>query len=131
MGNLVLVVDDEEMTRQMLSTLLQLDGHDCMEAEDGLDALEKAFAHEPAAIILDVMMPKLDGITVCKRLRANPATANIPIIILSGQAHLNAEGESLEAGANAYLRKPMNPKEMLRLLKDLMGRDPISNLPSR
>ena len=124
MGKLVLVIDDEEMTRQMLSILLKLEGHDCMEAVDGLEALEKALAFKPDAIILDVMMPKMDGITVCKKLRANPTTENIPIIILSGQSHINAEGEGLEAGANAYLRKPMDPKEMLRLLKNLMSRDP-------
>jgi len=131
MGKLVLVVDDEEMTRQMLSTLLKLDGYDCMEAVDGLDALEKALAFKPSAIILDVMMPKLDGISVCKKLRADPITENVPIIILSGQAHANSEGEGLEAGANAYMRKPMDPKGMLRLLKDLMTRDPFRSFTSR
>ena len=127
MGKLVLVVDDEDMTRQMLSTLLKLDGHDCMEAEDGLEALEKALEFNPDAIILDVMMPKMDGITVCKKLRADPATAYVPIIMLSGQSRVNAEGEGLEAGANAYLRKPMNPKKMLMLLNDLMARDPLKD----
>jgi DNA-binding response OmpR family regulator len=126
MGKLVLVVDDEDLTRQMLSMLLKLDGHDCMEAEDGIEALEKALKYSPDAIILDVMMPNMDGITVCKRLRANPATANVPIIMLSGRSHVGAEGEGLEAGANAYLRKPMDPKEMLKLLKNLMERDPLS-----
>ena len=127
MGKLILIVDDEDMTRQILSTLLKMDGHDCMEAEDGLEALEKAYKYNPDAVILDVMMPQMDGITVCKKLRANSATANIPIIILSGQSHINAEGEGLEAGANVYMRKPMDPKEMLKLLKDLMARDPYKN----
>jgi DNA-binding response OmpR family regulator len=126
MGKLVLIVDDEEMTRQILSTLLKLDGHDYIEAEDGLEALEKALKYNPDAIILDVMMPNMDGITVCKKLRANPATSSVPIIMLSGQSRVNAEGEGLAAGANAYIRKPMNPKEMLRILKDLMAREPLS-----
>jgi DNA-binding response OmpR family regulator len=126
MGKLVLVVDDEDLTRQMLSMLLKLDGHDCMEAEDGLEALEKALKYGPDAIILDVMMPNMDGITVCKKLRENPQTALVPIIMLSGRSSVDAEGEGLEAGANAYLRKPMDPKEMLRLLKDLMERAPIT-----
>ncbi len=127
MGKLVLVVDDEDMTRQILSTLLKLNGHDFMEAEDGLEALEKALKFNPDAIILDVMMPKMDGITVCKKLRANPATSQIPIVMLSGQSRINAEGEGLEAGANAYLRKPMNPKKMLMILDDLMTRDPLKD----
>lgn len=125
MCKLILVVDDEELTRRMLSAFLKLNGLNCIEAEDGLEALEKAVKFNPDAVILDVMMPQMDGITVCKKLRANPATVNIPIIILSGQSHINAEGEGLEAGANAYMRKPMDPKEMLRLLTDLMDRDPL------
>ncbi|MFO7684269.1 MAG: response regulator [Chloroflexota bacterium] len=126
MGKLVLVVDDEEMTRRILATLLKLDGHECVEAEDGLEALEKAVALNPDAIILDVMMPVMDGITVCKKLRADPATAHVPIVMLSGRAQINAEGEGLEAGANAYMRKPIEPKKMLEILKDLMSRNSSS-----
>lgn len=125
MGKLILIVDDEEMTLQMLSAFLKLYGHDCIAAEDGVEALEKAYKFNPDAVILDVMMPQMDGITVCKKLRANPTTAHIPIIILSGQSHINAEGEGLEAGANAYMKKPMDPQEMLKLLNDLMERDPF------
>lgn len=126
MGKLVLVVDDEEMTRRILATLLKLDGHECVEAEDGLEALEKTVALNPDAIILDVMMPVMDGITVCKKLRADPATAHVPIVMLSGRAQINAEGEGLEAGANAYMRKPIEPKKMLEILKDLMSRNSSS-----
>ncbi|MBE2221696.1 MAG: response regulator [Anaerolineae bacterium] len=120
MGKLVLVVDDEDMTRQMIAMFLKMDGHDAVEAENGVDALEKVSMHQPDAIILDVMMPVMDGITVCKKLRANPATASIPVLMLSGRSQLGAEEEGLEAGANAYMKKPMDPKEMLTLLKEMM-----------
>ena len=85
-----------------------------------MDALEKIAVQKPDAIILDVMMPEMDGITMCKKLRRNPATATIPVLMLSGRSQLGAELDGLEAGANAYMRKPMDPKEMLVILNDLM-----------
>ena len=120
MGKLVLVVDDEDMTRQMIAMFLKMDGLDTIEAEDGVEALKQVSKHQPDAIILDVMMPEMDGITVCKRLRANPSTESIPVLMLSGRSQIGAEEEGLEAGANAYMKKPMDPKEMLVLLKEIM-----------
>jgi DNA-binding response OmpR family regulator len=120
MGKLVLVVDDEDMTRQMIAMFLKMDGHDAIEAEDGVEALKQVAKHQPDAIILDVMMPEMDGITMCKKLRANPATETIPVLMLSGRSQIGAEEEGLEAGANAYMKKPMDPKEMLMLLKEIM-----------
>jgi len=120
MGKLVLVVDDEDMTRQMIVMLLTMDGHQSVEAENGVEALEQVAKHHPDAIILDVMMPEMDGITMCKKLRANPATASIPVLMLSGRSQINAEQEGLEAGANAYMKKPMDPNEMLVILKKIM-----------
>ncbi len=120
MGNLILVVDDEDMTRQMIAMFLTMDGHESVEAENGLEALEQVAKHHPDALILDVMMPEMDGITMCKKLRANPATASIPVLMLSGRSQINAEQEGLDAGANAYMKKPMDPKEMLVVLKKIM-----------
>jgi DNA-binding response OmpR family regulator len=120
MGKLVLVVDDEDLTRQMISMFLKMDGHEAIEAEDGVEALKQVVKHRPDAIILDVMMPEMDGITVCKKLRAHPATASIPVLMLSGRSQIGAEEEGLEAGANAYMKKPMDPKEMLVILNKMM-----------
>ena len=120
MEKFVLVVDDEDMTRQMIVMFLKMSGIECAEAENGVDALEKIAIQKPDAIILDVMMPEMDGITMCKKLRRNPATATIPVLMLSGRSQLGAELDGLEAGANAYMRKPMDPKEMLVILTDLM-----------
>ncbi|MCZ7669997.1 MAG: response regulator [Chloroflexi bacterium] len=115
------MVDDELMTRQMLTMLLGLGGFEAIEAENGLAALAQVAQHHPDAIILDVMMPGMDGITACKKLRANPATRAIPVIMLSGRAQLAAEEEGLAAGANVYLKKPMDPKELLDILKGLLA----------
>ena len=120
MEKFVLVVDDEDMTRQMIVMFLKISGIEAAEAENGVDALEKIAVQKPDAIILDVMMPEMDGITMCKKLRRNPATATIPVLMLSGRSQLGAELDGLEAGANAYMRKPMDPKEMLVILNDLM-----------
>ncbi|NHZ71548.1 MAG: response regulator [Aquificales bacterium] len=120
MGKLVLVVDDEDMTRQMISMFMKMDGHETVEAVDGVDALEKVAQHHPDAIILDVMMPEMDGVTMCKKLRANSATAAIPVLMLSGRSQIGAEQEGLDAGANVYMKKPMDPKEMLKVLNEMM-----------
>lgn len=120
MGKLVLIVDDEDLTRQMIAMFMKMDGFETVEAEDGVDALEKVAQHKPDAIILDVMMPIMDGITMCKKLRANPATASIPVLMLSGRSQIDAEQEGTDAGANAYMKKPMDPREMLQILKDIM-----------
>ncbi len=120
MKKLVLIVDDEDLTRQMIAMFMKMDGYDTVEAEDGVDALEKVAKRQPDAIILDVMMPVMDGITMCKKLRKNPATASIPVLMLSGRSQLGAEEDGLDAGANAYMKKPMEPKEMMVILNELM-----------
>ena len=120
MGKLVLVVDDEALTRQMIVMFLKMAGYETVEAEDGVDALKQVDLHQPDALILDVMMPEMDGITMCKKLRANPVTAAIPVLMLSGRSQVGAEEEGLAAGANAYMKKPMDHKEMLQLLSEMI-----------
>jgi len=108
----ILVVDDEAATRMMLRMMLQLDGFTIQEANDGIDALEQIEIHPPDLLILDVMMPRMDGITLCKILRERLKTASLPIIMLSGKVQPKAEREGLEAGANLYLHKP-TPRKVL------------------
>ena len=73
MGKLVLVVDDEDLTRQMIAMFLKMDGYTSIEAEDGIEALEQVAKHHPDGIILDVMMPKMDGIEVCRIIKSDPS----------------------------------------------------------
>lgn len=116
----ILIVDDELNIREMLAMLLQINGYQAVQAVDGLDALEKIQEQLPDAIILDVMMPNMDGITLCKRLREQPETADLPIMILSGKAHLNAEEEGLAAGANIYMFKPMETQALLSNINHIL-----------
>ena len=115
MGNTVLVVDDEIMTRTMLRMLLEISGYTVVEAEDGVEALQMVAEHQPKAMILDVMMPNMDGIEVCTRLKAGGETAVLPIIMLSGGKF---KDEALAAGANMYMEKPMSTDKLLAALAE-------------
>lgn len=115
MSSTVLVVDDEVTTRMMLRMLLEMQGYTIVEAEDGEVALRMVAEHQPQVIVLDVMMPNLDGIAVCKALRAQEETAVLPIIILSGG---NYEEQCMAAGANTYMQKPMNTDNLFATLAE-------------
>ena len=121
MKPIILVVDDEDETRLMLRILLEMKGFRVEEAVDGLDALNKVNDVNPDIMILDVMMPNMDGLTVCRRLRNQPATKTLPIILLSGKTHLNADVEGLEAGANAYMSKPADVKKLVEKVNQLLS----------
>ena len=123
MNRSILIVDDDPAIRMMLRMMLQLDGFTIQEAEDGVDALEQIETHPPDLLIVDVMMPRMDGVTLCKRLREQPKTAVLPIILLSGKVQVEAEREGLAAGANRYLHKPVPrtilSREVASLLEDV------------
>ncbi len=116
----VLVVDDDNEIRHMLCMLLQLTGYETEEAVDGVDARSKVRQNQPDIIILDVMMPKMDGITLCKLLRAEEATARLPIIMLSGKMNGDAIAEGLQAGADRYLTKPTGLDVLTDTISDLL-----------
>ncbi len=121
----ILVVDDEWRTREMLRMFLEMEGYEVFEAEDGVDAIEKAGLLHPDVMILDVMMPRMDGITACKQLRSTQETAKLPIIMLSGKIQEQAIREGLEAGATAYMTKPMSHKELLDNIRAAISGDPV------
>jgi len=123
MGKRVLVVDDDRVIQQLLEVNLELEGYEVVAtAADGKEALEKIAELKPDLVILDIMMPKMDGLEVCRRLRADPELAGIPVILLSARAQDMDIREGLEIGASAYLTKPFDPVELLevvgRLAKD-------------
>jgi two-component system response regulator MprA len=122
----VLVVDDESEIRQLLATMLTMMGYQSFMANDGLDALEKISAYKPDILILDVMMPRMDGLTLCRKLREAAETADLPIIMLSGKAHQEAIQEGLQAGANRYLVKPTGLDELTRNINEVLGETAVS-----
>jgi len=117
----VLIVDDEPMTQDLLRLMLEPAGFRVTGAEHGLEALQKIQENKPDIVILDVMMPHMDGITVCKEVRRNAETADLPIVMLSGKTHLNAIEEGLKAGANRYLAKPMSRTDLIKNLREVLA----------
>ena len=118
----VLVVDDEPMTRDLIRLMLQRAGFIVREAADGLDALRRIEIDGlPDVIILDVMMPNMDGLTLCRELRQRADTVTLPVIMLSAKTAQSAINEGLEAGATKYLTKPIARQELLASLNEVLG----------
>jgi two-component system phosphate regulon response regulator PhoB len=117
----VLVVDDEPDTVELIEFNLTNAGYDIVTAIDGAEALRKARAAEPDLIILDVMLPEIDGLQVCKLLRHDPATAKIPVLMLTAKAAEVDRILGLELGARDYVTKPFSPRELLLRVRNLLA----------
>lgn len=116
----VLVVDDDPFIRKLIATTLEdVAEFELHEAADGLEALEVAEREQPTLVFLDVDMPRLDGIGACRRLREDPATSEITIVMLTAAHGDNVERSAEEAGADLFLTKPFSPLELLRLVDRL------------
>ena len=113
----ILVVDDEETIYSYLERKLGKLGYVVYTADDGEKAMERAISETPDIILLDVKLPKLDGIEVCKRLKANDMTKRIPIIILSAKAQSDEIAAGVEAGADRYLCKPVGFPDILNMIR--------------
>jgi DNA-binding response OmpR family regulator len=122
MGARVLVVDDEPKMLRLLGFALQNDGHTVLVAQDGEGALKEIREKEPDLVILDVMLPGMSGVDICRRIRQNPETANLPIIMLSALAQVPDKISGLEAGADEYVTKPVDPKEISARVDALLKR---------
>ena len=121
----VLIVDDEPMARTLLRLMLVRAGFNVSEAEDGFDALEKVLISQPDIILLDVMMPGMDGFSVCEKLRQREETSNLPIIMLSAKTDLDSINKGLRVGATKYLTKPISPEELTRHVNDVLDTNAI------
>ncbi len=117
----VLVVDDDEVIRQLIAVNLTLEGFDVVTAVDGRDCLEKVAEVQPDVITLDVMMPRLDGWVTANQLRRNPATAGIKVVLITARAQEEDKDRGRQIGVDAYLTKPFDPAEMIRVVRELAG----------
>ena len=118
----LLVVDDEPDAVELLEFNLRNAGYDVVSAEDGAEAIKKAKASRPDLIVLDVMLPEVDGLEVCKILRRDEATSAVPIIMLTAKAAEIDRVLGLELGADDYVTKPFNIRELLLRIKGLLRR---------
>jgi CheY-like chemotaxis protein len=112
----VLVVDDDPVMRQVLEVTLRRGGHDVLLAVDGTEAIDRARADCPDAVLLDAMMPGLHGFEVCRQLKEDPATRGIRVVMVTARAAASDRDRGMAAGADAYVTKPFSPRELLALL---------------
>jgi DNA-binding response OmpR family regulator len=116
----ILVVEDEPDQLELLALQLRDEGFVVATAANGLEALDQVARSRPHLVVLDVSMPKMNGFTVCQKLRDNPATAAIPILMLSGLRSQFAEWNGLAHGASAYLTKPYQPAELISAVRRVL-----------
>ena len=118
----ILVVDDTDLNLKMVSAILGKDGYEIVTARNGFEALEVIKTSPPALAILDVMMPDMDGYTLCGHLRKIPSTAKIPIIILTALSGVEDKIKAFDSGADDFLAKPFEPQELRARIKVLLRR---------
>jgi DNA-binding response OmpR family regulator len=116
----ILVVDDEPDAIELIGFNLRGAGYDVVSAEDGAEALKKARSSPPDLVVLDLMLPEIDGLEVCRTLRADSATARVPIIMVTAKAEEIDRVLGLELGANDYITKPFSPRELVLRVKNLL-----------
>jgi CheY-like chemotaxis protein len=117
----VLVVDDDDVIRQLITVNLELEGFEVTTAIDGQDCLDKVKGVDPLVITLDIMMPRLDGWEAASRLRADPDTADIKVVLLSARAQEADLQRGDRIGVDAYLTKPFDPDELIATVRRLAG----------
>src|SRR5438874_11180341 len=118
----VLVIDDEGPSRLLCSVNLAAEGIEVLEAADGPTGLDQAREHRPDVVLLDVMMPGLDGWQVAERLLEDDTTARIPIVFLTARAEFRDRARGLDVGGIDYVTKPFNPLELAPLVRSLLDR---------
>jgi pilus assembly protein CpaE len=122
MSEKILIIDDDLDTLRLVGLMLQRQGYQISAATNGQQGLEKAFEEDPDLILLDVMMPDMDGYEVTRRLRQNPSTLQTPILMFTAKTQLDDKVIGFEVGANDYLTKPTHPSELQARVKTLLAR---------
>lgn len=119
----VLIADDEPGVRDLIATALESDNFDIFTAADGREALTMSIELRPEVVLLDIMMPYMDGIEVCQRLKSNPATAGAVVIILTGRTVEADRKRLFDAGASQYISKPFSPLALIDKVNQLLSLD--------
>ena len=118
----VLVVDDDPQTLQLMSHIVRAQGYEVTTAISGAEALQQVSASRPDVMLLDVMMPEMDGVEVCRRLRANKSYADLPILLMTALAEPGNHADGLLAGADDYIAKPVDPVSLVARIKSVLRR---------
>jgi two-component system alkaline phosphatase synthesis response regulator PhoP/two-component system response regulator VicR len=116
----ILVADDEPYILMALTDAVEMEGYDCVTAVNGKEALQKAREERPDLIMLDIMMPYMDGFEVCRELKADPATRDIPVIMLTAKSQQVDIQKGKEAGADDYITKPFRPSTLRKKFNEVL-----------
>lgn len=120
MANKVLIVDDTETMRMTEEMMLSNEGYEIQTAVDGVDALEKIAARKPDLVLLDIMMPRMDGIECCKRIKSDDNISDIKVVMVTTKSEYERVKEAFAAGCDDYITKPIDKTELIGKMKDLM-----------
>jgi len=126
----ILIVDDDPTTLHLLEKALSFEGYQIVSASRGAKAIEAAHKFRPKLLLLDLMMPGMSGIEVCRAIRADPKLAHIPILMLTAVAVMDQKVAAFDAGADDYLTKPVHPKELISRVKALLARETRPRQPA-
>jgi two-component system chemotaxis sensor kinase CheA len=123
LGQLILVVEDQVVTRQMEKSILEAAGYQVVTAENGLDALNRLGQQDFDLVLTDILMPKMDGFTLTRKIRSNEKTKDLPVVVVTSMESEEDKRRGLEAGANAYLIKSsFDQKHLIETIETLLGR---------
>ena len=133
MSNKILVIEDDPNALRLIEYALEQEGYQTVSAKDGLEGVRKAQDESPDLIILDIMLPGLDGYDVCHELRQKPETSILPILITSAKARQEDRNVGIRLGADDYLTKPIDPSIVVDKVKDLLNsaNGIISDVPEK
>ena len=119
-GPTILVIDDDPVIQKLLSVNFEMEGYQVVTASDGVEGLAQVGIAQPDIILLDVMMPRMDGLAVARKLKSDPATKSIPIIVITSYALSGDEGKARAAGCDAYVTKPYSPRQLLAKVREFL-----------
>ena len=122
MGKKILIIEDDPATQRLVDYSLKQEGYQIITASNGLEGIRKALGEAPDLIILDVMLPGMDGFEICYRLRSEPSTANLPILMFSAKAQEIDKDTGIKVGADDYLTKPSAPADIVNRVGKLLAK---------
>jgi twitching motility two-component system response regulator PilH len=116
----ILVVEDSAPQREMISELLQKSGLVVSVATDGVEAIEKIQTYKPDLVVLDIVMPRMNGFEVCRQIKSDPQTQNVPVVLCSSKTEDFDRYWGMKQGADAYIAKPFQPRELIGTIKQFL-----------
>jgi twitching motility two-component system response regulator PilH len=116
----ILLVEDSQVQREMICDLLRTNGINVTVATDGIEALEHIQRSNPDLVVLDIVMPRMNGYEVCRRLKSDPKTKNVPVVMCSSKGEVFDRYWGMKIGADAYIVKPFEPVELIGTIKQLL-----------